>query len=93
MDDGISKKWPVQDSYFSGNLQIQYCYQGASLEKKEGHLRWGVLIVVLVVKMLQVYLFHLVSVGVRSDSFSSHASDNIDVTTVVLQPLLGAATW
>lgn len=37
-------------------------------------------------------LFHLVRIGVGSDLLASHSSDNIDVTTVVLQALLGSSS-
>ena len=38
------------------------------------------------------YLFHLVSIGVRTNLLASHTGDNIDVTTIVLQALLGTAS-
>jgi hypothetical protein len=39
-----------------------------------------------------VCLFHLVGVGVRTNSLSSHTRYNIDVTTVVLKSLLGSSS-
>jgi hypothetical protein len=38
-------------------------------------------------------LFHFIRIRVGSHSLATHTSDNIDITTIVLETLLGTATW